>query len=124
MNELIELLMKQLGLSGAQAEGGLGLILKFVKEKLSDGDFSKITDLLGNVDSLINKAPDSSGGGLGKLIGSVLGGDAGDLAGLASGFDKLNIETGKLPDFGQIIMDFLREKGGGDLEQLIGQFLK
>jgi hypothetical protein len=49
MKELIDSLTKQLGVSGAQAEGGAAVLLKAAKDKMGGEEFSK---LLGGVPGL------------------------------------------------------------------------
>jgi len=123
MDELIKLITSQLGINDDQAKGGAGLLFKFAKDKLSDGDFGQITDLLGNADELISAAPEASAasGLLGK-VGGLLGGKAdglADLAGLASGFKGLDLGGDMIGKFGGIIMDLIKSKGGGGAADLL-----
>ena len=52
--ELIEQLMNELGVQQNQAEGGIGLLLNMVKEKLEEGDFSQISSLIPGASDLMN----------------------------------------------------------------------
>ena len=51
MNELVQTLVNQLGISDHQAKGGMGAFLKIAKDKLNSGDFSQITNILGAGDA-------------------------------------------------------------------------
>jgi len=126
--ELIEQLVKNLGVSEDAAKGGSGLLFKMAKEKLGSGDFSKVSNALPGIDDLISSAPESGGmlGGLGKLA-SGLGGGAGqlgDLAGLAGGFSKLGLDSGMIGKFIPIILSFAQSKGGDVVMNLLQKALK
>ncbi len=56
MNELVEMLVKNLGVQQSQAQGGAGLLFKLAQDKLG-GDFSKVASALPGVQDLINQAP-------------------------------------------------------------------
>ena len=123
MDELIGLITSQLGINDDQAKGGAGLLFKFVKDKLSDGDFGQITDLLGNADELISAAPAAGkASGLLGAVGGLMGGKADDLAGLAglaSGFKDLGLSGDMIGKFGGIIMDLVKSKGGDGVVGMI-----
>ena len=126
--ELIEQLVKNLGVSEDAAKGGSGLLFKMAKEKLGSGDFSKVSNALPGIDDLMKSAPESGGmlGGLGKLA-SGLGGGAGqlgDLAGLAGGFSKLGLDSGMIGKFIPIILSFAQSKGGDVVMNLLQKALK
>ena len=113
-SELINLLMNNLGVSQQQAEGGTGALFNLAKEKLSADDFSKITDVVPEMDSLLDAAPQLSG--LGKAIGdksSLMGGSSntlGDLASLQDSFSKLGIESDMVDKFADTILSYVNPK--------------
>ena len=122
MNELISQLMGSLGLDAGQAKGGAGLFFKIIKEHLGEGDFSKVAAKVGDVDDAIGAAPDTDsgiGGLLGGLASAVGGEKAGSLVDLAAGFKKLDIDAGKLDDFLEIGLGFLKDKGGSEILDLV-----
>ena len=122
MNELISQLMGSLGLDAGQAKGGAGLFFKIIKDQLEDGDFSKIISKVGNVDDVLGAAPDTDsgiGGLLGGLASAVGGEKAGSLVDLAAGFKKLDIDVGKLDDFVEVGLGFLKDKGGSEIVDLV-----
>ncbi len=125
--ELISNLVEQLGVSEEQASGGVGLLLKMAKEKLGDGDFSQLSNLLPETDQLIDTAPEEekSGGLMGSFGGLVssLGGDGsslGNLATLAGGFSKLGLDAGMITKFLPIVLSFFQGKGGDGVQGLLG----
>ncbi len=127
MMELVQQLVAGAGVSQSQAEGGAGLLFDLVKKQLSSGDFSKVAAAVPGMDGLLDAAP-SSGGGFGGLLGGVasaLGGsELGNLASLASGFSKLDLDVGMISKFIPIVLSYLQSKGGDGLASLVGSVLK
>lgn len=127
MMELVQQLVAGAGVSESQAEGGAGLLFGLLKDKLSSGDFSRVADAVPGVEGLIDSAPDT-GGGMGGLLGGVAsalgGGELGNLATLAGGFGKLDLDAGMIGKFVPILLSYLQSKGGGDLSALVGRVLQ
>ncbi len=121
--ELVELLKSQLGVSDMQASGGAGLLLKLAKDKLG-ADFSKISGAIPDTDKLLSSAP--SGGVIGNLVSSLTGGksDLGNLASLAGGLKKLNIDPATIGKFIPVILSFAQSKGGDTVKSLLEKVLK
>jgi len=130
--ELLDLLVKNLGVNEGQAKGGAGLIFNLVKDKMGDNDFAKIIQLVPAVAGMMKAVPkeESSGGGLLGSIGQLAssfggaGSQLGDLANLAGGFEKLGLDPAMISKFVPIIMSFLEKKGGGDISGFLGGILK
>ena len=132
MNELIGLLVKQLGVKDNQATGGAGLLFKLAQEKLGAADFGKVASSLGGVQDLIKSAPAEGGaakmlGGLASMLG---GGTAGKAAGgvaalaqLASGFSKLGLDKDMIAKFVPVILSFAQSKGGDAVKTLLQKAL-
>jgi hypothetical protein len=126
--ELIQDLVKNLGVSENAAKGGAGLIFKMAQDKLPAGDFSKVLGADPGIGDLMKAAPESGGGigGLGKLA-SGLGGDIGklgNLASLAGGFSKLGMDSGMIGKFLPIILSFVGRKGGTGVQSILEKVLK
>jgi hypothetical protein len=117
MNELVQQLMASVGVGQQQAEGGLGLILGVLKDKLGGGDFAQLSEVVPDADQLIGKAPavGDSGGLMGMAASMLGGGGLGDMAKLAQGFSSLGLDAGALGQFLPVITGFLENKGGADL---------
>lgn len=123
--DLIEQLMKQVGVDKGQAEGGIGLLLNAAKEKIPSADFSQIKDTIPSADQFMNTAPsnESVGGGLmgalGGMASSLGGGQAGDLMSLLGGFSKLGIDADTAKKFLPVVQSFLEGKlGDGPMSAL------
>jgi hypothetical protein len=135
--ELVDLLVKNLGVDKGQAEGGAGTIFKLAQEQLGGGDFSKLTTAIPEIAKLVKSAPQgegtgggglldalggsgeksSQGGGLLDALGGLTGGsgkDSGGSGGLLDMVGKLASATGGDSQLGQL----------GKLAQLAGAFEK
>ena len=125
--DLLNMLTSQLGVNEDQAAGGAGMIFNLAKEKLG-GDFSQITNEIPEVTNLMSKAPSAGGGGLMGALGglaSSLGGDKlGNLASLASGFSKLDLDAGMIGKFIPIVLEFVKGKAGSGAMDLLSKVLK
>jgi len=128
MMELVQQLVAGAGVNEQQAEGGAGLLLGLVKKQLASGDFAQVAEAVPGVEGLIDAAP-SSGGGLGGMLGGVLssfggGSKLGNLASLASGFSKLDLDAGMIGKFVPILLTFLQSKGGDGLSSMVSKVLQ
>lgn len=125
--ELLQQLVEKLGVTESQASGGTGLILQVAKEHLDGADFSKIAEYIPGAEGLIEAAPSEEGGGMMGMLGGIasqLGADKlGDLAGLASGFSKLDMDSGLVQKFISTVLDYLKDKGGDSVQQLLANVL-
>ena len=126
MKELIDMLTKNLGVNGAQAEGGAAVLFKAAKDKLVDGEFGKLLGGVPGLSDLMKKAP-ASGGGLGGLLGGLagaVGGNAGLIANVMQGFGKLGLSAQDAKKFVPVILQFLRTKVGPDVVTKLEQTLR
>jgi hypothetical protein len=126
--ELVDQLVKNLGVSEEAAKGGSGLIFNMAKEKLGAGDFGKVASAIPGITDLMKSAPESGGvlGGIGKLASGFGGGagQLGNLASLAGGFSKLGLDSGMIGKFIPIILAFAQSKGGDVVKSLLQKALK
>jgi len=126
VKELIDMLTKNLGVNGAQAEGGAAVLFKAAKDKLGDGEFGKLLGGVPGLSDLLKKAP-ASGGGLGGLLGGLagaVGGNAGLIANVMQGFGKLGLSVEDAKKFVPVILQFLRSKVGPDVVTKLEQTLR
>lgn len=127
--ELVQTLMNQLNISDDQASGGVGLLMNLAKDQLSSGEFDQVKGALPEVEGMMNQAPET-GGGLGGMLGgltSAFGGDAGqlgNLAELASGFSKLDLDTGMIAKFIPIVLSYAQSQGGDMVQGLLSKALQ
>ena len=126
MKELIDSLTKQLGVSGAQAEGGAAVLLKAAKDKMGSEEFSKLLGGIPGLGDLMKKAP-ATGGGLGGLLGGIagaMGGNAGLIATIVGGFGKLGLSAEDAKRFAPVMMSYLRDKVGPDVASKLEKTLR
>ena len=126
MNELVDLLMKQLKVQETQAAGGAGLLLKLVKDQIGGGDWQKVAGAIGGAEQLVQSAPKVGGAAslLGGLASKMGAGKLGDLATLAGGFDQLGLNKDMVSKFVPIVLSFIRSKAGQDVLALVTKVLK
>jgi hypothetical protein len=127
MKELVDMLTKNLGVTGAQAEGGTGVLLKAAQEKLGSAEFGKMLGGVPGLSDLMKKAPAAGGGGLGGLLGGIagaVGGNAALIANVIQGFGKLGLKADDAKKFVPIILNFLRSKVGPDVVSKLESALK
>jgi len=123
--DIIQEIMKQVGVSETQAKGGAGLLFKLAKDKLSGADFSSLAKSIPQVNDLIKQVPAPSGaaGMLGGLAKSLGAGDLGSLAGMASSLSSLKLDKNTISKFVPVIIDYLKKQGNGQLADLIGKYI-
>ena len=127
MKELIDQLTKSLGISGAQAEGGAAVLFKAAKEKLGGEEFNQLLGGVPGLGDLLKKAPASGGVGLGGMLGglaSAMGGNAGLIATIVSGFGKLGLKAEDAKKFVPVMLEFLRTKVGPDVVSKLEKTLR
>jgi uncharacterized protein VcgC/VcgE DUF2780 len=127
MKELIDQLTKNLGVTGAQAEGGAAVLFKAAKDKLGAADFDKMLGGVAGLGDLMKKAPASGGGGLGGLLGGLagaMGGNAALISTIVGGFGKLGLTVDDAKRFAPVMMGFLRGKVGPDVAAKIEKALR
>jgi len=129
MKELVDLLTKNLGVTGAQAEGGAGVLFKAAKDKLGGEKFGQLLGNVPGVTDLLHKAPatGSASGGLGGLLGGLagaMGGNAGAIATILQGFGKLGLTADDAKKFVPVVLSFLRTKVGPDVMTTLEKTLK
>ena len=94
-----------------------------MKQKVSAGDFAKVTGALPGVDSLLEFAPKTSD--LSRQVGGyspALGGKsdmAGGMAALAESFAKLGLDAGMVDKYVKTILDFTQSEAGKTVTNII-----
>jgi hypothetical protein len=126
MKELVDQLVKKLGVSGVQAEGGAAVLFKAAKDKLGGAEFDQLLGGVPGLGDLMKKAP-ASGGGLGGLLGGLagaVGGNAALISTIVGGFGKLGLNTDDAKRFAPVIFDYLRSKVGPDVAARLEKTLR
>jgi hypothetical protein len=114
---LTDTLVKKLGISSEQAQGGAGALFQLAKSKLDAGQFAELSKAVPEMDSLLSAAPKQSGAisGLAGSASSVLGeanNPYGNLAGLAATFKTLNLSPDRVDEFVPVVVDYVSTKSG------------
>jgi len=114
---LTDTLVKKLGITSEQAQGGAGALFQLAKGKLDAGQFAELSKAVPEMNSLLNAVPKQSGAlsGLAGSVSSALGDSSntyGNLAGLASTFKTLNLSPDMVDEFVPVVVDYVRTKGG------------
>ncbi len=127
MDTLIKKLVKDLGVTKKQAEGGLVALLRAGQQNLSRKDFEAFVADVPGADKLLKNAPPPSAlsslaGGLGSLLGGRS--SPGRWAGLAASFTELGVDLDTARKFGPIVIDHVRDHGGEALVDKIRAALK
>jgi hypothetical protein len=125
--DLITQLVDALGITGKQAEGGVGALFNNAKENLSTEDFNKASESVPGVEKYMAETPSAdSGSGAGGLLKSSglssLGGSAskiGSMAGLAGSFSKLGMNTETMTKFIPIVTDYMKSEAGSSVAGLL-----
>ena len=106
-------LSSQLGITGAQAEGGIGSMLNMAKGKLSPADYDKVTKAIPNSSKYLQASQDA---GVTAPITSV--------DGLNQSFSKLGMSPEAAKQFGPAVADYVGKSAGGPTGSLLSGLLK
>ncbi|MGR9000551.1 MAG: DUF2780 domain-containing protein [Gammaproteobacteria bacterium] len=114
---LTDTLVKQLGITTEQAQGGAGALFQVAKGKLDAGQFAELSQSVPEMNSLLNAVPKQSGAlsGLAGSVSSVMGDSSnsyGNLASLAATFKTLNLSPDMAGQFVPVVVDYVRTNGG------------
>ena len=114
--ELVELLVKNMGITTQQAEGGAGSIFNAAKQNMDVEDFLKVITAMPEVEPLMAAVPKNEKG-LGSLegISSMLSeniGAVGKMAGLYDSLSNLGLSTDMAGQLISIILDYAKSNGG------------
>jgi hypothetical protein len=126
--DLVGLLTKNLDVTDTQAAGGAGAIFSTASQKMSAADFTRVTDAMPEVQSLMDAAPaveKESGalGGLTSMLGKK-GSDVSSLTALAGAFSKLGLSSDMVGKFIPIVLEYAQAKGGDAISGLLKSALQ
>ena len=127
MKELVDLLTRNLGIDGKQAEGGAAVLFNAAKQKMGGAEFGQLLGGVPGLSDLLQKAPASGGGGLSGMLGGLagaMGGNAALIATVVGGFSKLGLKADDAKRFVPVILEFLRSKVGPDVVSKLEKTLR
>jgi hypothetical protein len=126
MKELVDMLTKNLGIDGRQAEGGAAVLFNAAKQKMGGAEFSQLLGGVPGLPDLMHKAP-PGGGGLSGMLGGLagaMGGNAALIATVVGGFGKLGLKPDDAKKFVPVILEFLHSKVGADVVSKLEKTLR
>ena len=110
---LTSTLVNRLGVTEAQAAGGVGSILAFAQQRLAAGDFDLIAKAIPGSEKYLGMAK--------QLLG---GASISDKAGLQSAFTKLGMTPDMVGKFAPIVTDYVAKAGSDQASKLLAGLLK
>jgi len=129
IGELTESLTSQLGISEAQASGGVGALMNYAKQGLAPEKFAQVADALPDLTGLIGSMPaageaSANAAQLATMLGNSEGASAAaQLVGLKESLDKLGLSGEQVAQFVPMIVDYAKSKGGDAVAALLRQAL-
>ncbi len=111
--ELSSLLTQTLGVTEAQAKGGIGSILQLAQNKLQAGEFDQIAKAIPGSQKYLDMAKQALGAT--KLT---------DAAGLSAAFGKLGMSPDMLGKFTPVVTEYVGKAGGEGAGKLLASVLK
>ncbi|MFI3189999.1 hypothetical protein BCS42_07310 [Crenothrix sp. D3] len=123
INQLTEFLMQGAGVTQAQAQGGVGILLQLAKNKLQAGEFAQLEQAIPNLQSLLNAVPalqqPSTLSSLAKLAGGS-GGTVSNLLTMVSLFKQLGLSFAQIQQFVPLVLDYVNTEQGATVAKLLG----
>lgn len=117
---LVDILVQQLGVTPQQATGGAGSIFSMAQQSMTPSNFRLVSKAVPGMDQLLTAAPASGTTGLMGSAASALGGSSlGNMAGLASSFQGLGMNSGMMSQFIPVIMQYVQTQGGSSTMNLL-----
>ncbi len=121
---LTDTLMKQLGVTSEQAQGGSGALFEVAKNNMSDSDFGQLSQAVPGMDGILAAAPkseaDSATGSLLSGIASASGNSKlTDATSLVNAFQQLDLSGDMVGKFTPVIIDYVKKNGSEHLGTLL-----
>ena len=122
--QLLPLLTQQLGVSGEQAQGGMGALLQAAQILMSDTKFGALTQVIPNMSSLLSSAPtvsNESGGLTDSLMKMAAEQSETVKTGtqLVSQFQSLGMGADMIPKFTGVAEDYLKQSSDPSTANLL-----
>ncbi len=126
--QLLPLLTQTLGVTGAQASGGMGALLQAAQSLLSGSDFSVLASAIPGAETLLKAAPavaEMSSGGLGGMMNSAMTMAGEQSASIKAGsqllgqFKSLGMGAEMIPKFSEVGSTYLEGNGNTEASALL-----
>jgi uncharacterized protein (DUF2267 family) len=121
MHDFIENVSSRLGISKEQAQLTTGSIMQMLRQQMNPQDYQQLEQKLPGSEEMTQQASAPQGqseqqqagaGGLGAMLGSLAGGEVGNIMGM---FSKSGLKENQISSFLSMFLDYVRQKGGGGL---------
>ena len=121
---LVDTLVKQLGVTSEQAQGGSGALFDVAKNNMSDSDFSQISQAIPGMDGILAAAPKSeSDSATGSLLSGIAAASGNstltDATSLVNAFQQLDLSGDMVGQFTPVIIDYVKQSGGEHLANIL-----
>lgn len=128
---LTDLLMKRVGVTQAQAEGGAGALFQVAKGKMQTDSFSQLEQSVPGIQSMLGAAPTAIqtstlggfAGELSSLTGSSGGTTTGNLLAVASAFQQQGMSPAMIQQFVPVIIEYVKSNSNGALASTLSSAL-
>jgi hypothetical protein len=120
---LVDMLTQQLGVTQAQAEGGLGALLSTAQDNMSSSDFDQLGDVIPNMSGLLGAAPQlppeeevkEEKSSLMSMAGGLLGESGDQLQYLDGAFKSLGLDSKTIAQYSKLLLDYVESEGGQEM---------
>jgi len=114
---LVDTLVKQLGVSQTQAQGGTGALFQMAKNKMTESAFSQVSQSVPGMDGILAAAPkpqpaSATGNLLGTLANATGNSTLKSAASVINTFQQLDMSKGMVSQFTPIIIDYVKKNSG------------
>ncbi len=109
---LVDILVRQLGVSPQQAMGGAGAIFQVAQGNMNPQAFNSLSQSVPGMSTMLGAAPAMpAAGGLTSLMGNS-GSSLGSVAALTGSFQQLNLSPNMVSQFIPVVTNYVRQTGG------------
>ena len=123
IDDLLKLVIGQLGFDDTKARGGVGVIFALIKKFGEGGALADLFNAIPGAEDLADaeagRLEKSEGGGvlggLGGMLGGVLGDNVGDAMKAIEALQGLDIDLDQGKQLTGMVVDFAKEKAGEDV---------
>jgi len=114
---LVDTLVKQLGVSPEQAQGGAGAIFQTAKNNMTETAFGQVSESVPGMDGILAAAPKAAPASPTANLLTGLANASGNstltqAASLLDTFQKLDMSKGMVSQFTPVIVDYVKTNGG------------
>jgi Protein of unknown function VcgC/VcgE (DUF2780) len=117
--QLTDVLMQRTGLTQAQAQGGVGVLLQMAQSKLKPAEFAQLEQAIPNVQNFLTSVTPEMLSSLAQLA-SGSGGTINNLITAVSLFKQLGMTPEQIQQFVPLVLDYVNTKQGASVAKLFG----